>query len=252
VDAVAGARFQGKAQASSILFLGGSETFGDYVARPFTQRFARKSGLSVHNLGVFSAGWDTLARDPVVLKHARSAGLIVLQLMGPQYRSNPYFQVHPRRNDRFLAPAAPLRQLFPQVDFTRFSFVGHLMTSLQRQDVYAHRRLQRGLQQAWRHHISDLMRLYRTPLVFLWVDHGMDTGLGDRAAGLTKYRLAERGLGAVPLLRVPPDLFSDRPMFLHLDGAHGAITVISGAYHQRVADALLHWVPPLLSADRLH
>ncbi|MCG7573534.1 DUF6473 family protein [Phaeobacter sp. CNT1-3] len=233
----------------SVLFIGGSETFGGYVARPFVQRFAHQSGLETGNLGAFCAGWEALGRDPVVLKYARTAGLIVLQLMGPQYRTNPYFQVHPRRNDRFVAPYAPLRQLFPQVDFTRFSFVGHLMRSLQQQDVYAHRRLQRGLQQAWRQHIAGLARLYRTPFVFLWVDHGMDPGLGEAVAGLTQHRLAELDLTDVPLLQVQPDLLGQRPMFIRPEGQ---ITVISGAYHQKVADALAQWLPSVLADVRLN
>lgn len=245
-------RFRGPLQLPEqpyVLFLGGSETFGRCVARPFVQRFERRSGVPCLNLGAANAGWEALAHDPAVVARARRAMLNVIQLMGPQHRSNGFFQVHPRRNDRFLQGFAPLHDLFPQVDFSQFSFVGHMLDVLQRVDGYAHRRLQYGLQVEWAAHLRAMQRLYQKPIVFLWIDHGLDAGMGMANAGLSRRRLRELGLGQVPLLRVRPERGGASQMILRTSGGAGPAAAISAAYHTRIAEALCHWVPPLLATN---
>ena len=245
-------RFRGPLQLPArpyVLFLGGSETFGRCVARPFVQRFERRSGVPCLNLGAANAGWEALSHDPAVVARARRADLIVMQLMGAQHRSNGFFQVHPRRNDRFLQGFAPLRELFPQVDFSQFSFVGHMLDVLQRVDRFAHRRLQYGLQVEWVAHLRAMQRLYQRPIVFLWIDHGLDAGMGIANAGLSRRCLREHGLAEVPLLRVRPERGGASPMILHPSGGAGPAAAISAAYHTRIAEALCHWLPPLLVTD---
>ncbi|WP_133240331.1 DUF6473 family protein [Pararhodobacter oceanensis] len=44
--------------------------------------------------------------------------------------SNPFYSVHPRRNDRFIAARAPLKALFPEVEFGPLAFTGHALGTL--------------------------------------------------------------------------------------------------------------------------
>ena len=95
-----------------VCFVGGTETFGKFVSRPFPALVEDMTGLTSLNLGSANAGLDSFVQDPTVIAMARQARLVVLQLMGPQYLSNRFYTVHPRRNDRFLKANAPLRRLY--------------------------------------------------------------------------------------------------------------------------------------------
>jgi hypothetical protein len=186
-----------------------------------------------------------LARDPVILMRARQAQLVVLQLMGPHLRSNRFFQVHPRRNDRVVRVMKPLRDLYPQVDFSQVVFVGQMLADLRNQDAAAYRKLQHGLQSGWVQHLRRIQKLYQTPIAFLWIDHGMDPGMGMAQDGLTRRRLRELGLSDIALLRVRPAR-DGGAMFVHPLGDAVPRIALSEGYHGRIAEALRHWLPDVL------
>jgi hypothetical protein len=73
--------------------------------------------------------------------------------------------------------------------------------------------------------------------------------MGMANAGLSRRRLRELGLGQVPLLRVRPERGGASQMILRPSGGAGPAAAISAAYHTRIAEALCHWVPPLLATD---
>lgn len=72
-------------------------------------------------------GVDLHLGDPWLAERAANASGFVLLLPPLGNLSNPFYVVHPRRNDRFVAARAPLRALFPEVDFTPFAFTGHAL-----------------------------------------------------------------------------------------------------------------------------
>jgi hypothetical protein len=45
--------------------------------------------------------------------------------------ADAHYRVHPCRNDRFLRAHQPLRDLYPEVDFTKFNFTRHMMQRLE-------------------------------------------------------------------------------------------------------------------------
>ena len=51
--------------------------------------------------------------------------------IGPVTAPNRFYAVHPRRNDRFLRPSAKIEALFPEIDFTEFSFNRHMLSALE-------------------------------------------------------------------------------------------------------------------------
>lgn len=222
-----------------VLFLGGSETYGRCVRQPFPSLFSRLNGIEVLNLGLPNAGYDTIATDPDIVARARQARLIVLQLMGAHLMTNRFYRVHKRRNDRFLAALPSLKTLYPGVDFSQFSFVGHMLRRLQRADPDSFALLVAGLQQGWRQRLVQMQQLYRRPMVFLWLDHG----LGPTDVTLTEAAFTQAGIAGERLLRVGPAPLGR--MFLHPE-AGGPSVALAPGYHQRIALELAEWLPPLL------
>lgn len=222
-----------------VLFLGGSETYGRCVRQPFPSLFNRLNGIEVLNLGLPNAGYDTIATDPDVVARARQAKLIVLQLMGAHLMTNRFYRVHKRRNDRFLTALPSLKTLYPGVDFSQFSFVGHMLRRLQRADPDSFALLVAGLQQGWRQRLVQMQQLYRRPMVFLWLDHG----LGPTDVTLTEAAFTQAGIAGERLLRVGPAPLGR--MFLHPE-AGGPSVALAPGYHQRIALELAEWLPPLL------
>ncbi|WP_461472194.1 DUF6473 family protein [Pararhodobacter sp.] len=75
-------------------------------------------------------GVDLHLGDPALADAAALAKGFALVLPALGNLSNPYYRVHPRRNDRFVAPRAQLKALFPEVDFAPFTFTGHALATL--------------------------------------------------------------------------------------------------------------------------
>jgi len=148
--------------------LGSTETYGSFVDRPWPALLEADLGTPCVNLGLPNAGPDVLAGDPGLLRMAQDARAVVLQLPCAMNLSNPFYRVHPRRNDRFVASAPPLHNLFPEVDFTEFHFTRHLMRRLAAISPSRFARLRDGVQQAWIARISGLLRYLAPPVVLLW------------------------------------------------------------------------------------
>jgi hypothetical protein len=141
-----------------IAFLGGSETLGRDVAKPFPALLGVATGLPVANLAAPHAGPDYYLGHPALLKAAARAEIAVLQLPGADALSNPFYTVHSRRNDRFLAATPCLHALFPKVDLTDIHFTRHLHQALARADAVAHARVVHGLRQTWVLRMRALLR----------------------------------------------------------------------------------------------
>jgi len=75
-------------------------------------------------------GVDFHLSDPALTVAVAQAQSFALVLPPLGNLSNRYYSVHPRRNDRFLVARAPLKALFPEVDFAPLSFTGHALGTL--------------------------------------------------------------------------------------------------------------------------
>lgn len=179
--------------------LGGAATFGKGVARPWPQLLEAALGRPVVNFGAVGAGPDAFLRDDTVLAACGAAAVTVVQITGAAALSNPYYRVHPRRNDRFVQALPPLRALYPEVDFCEFSFVGHLLGALHRRDPLRFGRLATALQTAWVERMAGLLARLPGPAVLLWL--GTRTPADD----------APLGTGPGPLLVSRPMLATLRP-----------------------------------------
>jgi hypothetical protein len=149
--------------------LGGTETYGKFVAKPYPSVLADKTGRRVVNLGYMNAGPDVFLNDPETLAIAAAAEVAVVQLVGAANLSNRFYAVHPRRNDRFLAATPWLRALFPEVDFTDFHFTGHLVQTLHHVSPKRFALVATELRTVWLDRMRQLLRQLSGKVVLLWM-----------------------------------------------------------------------------------
>jgi hypothetical protein len=76
------------------------------------------------------AGPTTLTHATLEASRAAQAIGFVWLLPDPANFSGPWYRVHPRRSNRFVAPGDRLRGLFPEIDFTEFIDTGALLRRL--------------------------------------------------------------------------------------------------------------------------
>lgn len=88
---------------------------------------------------------------------AERAGFFILLLPPLGNLDNPFYRVHPRRNDRFLAPLAPLRALYPEIDFADFDFTGHMLGALAATCPARFAELRRGIAPVWLRGMTALL-----------------------------------------------------------------------------------------------
>jgi hypothetical protein len=140
-----------------VAMLGGSATLGKSVAQPFPALVAAATGLQVLNLGVLNAGPAVYLSDPGVLHLISRAEAAVVQVTGADTLSNPYYKVHARRNDRFIAATPALLALFPELDVTEIHFTRHLLQVLACTDADRFDVVVQALKSAWAARMQSLM-----------------------------------------------------------------------------------------------
>ena len=149
--------------------LGGTETFGKFVSQPYPDLLEGMTGMPCVNFGWPNAGVDVFAKDRALLDCAGRARLCVLQVPGALNMSNMFYRVHSRRNDRFLQATDALRALFPEVDFTEFSFTRHMIGRLQEVSADRLSHVRQELARVWTAGMSSLLREIGSPVVLLWL-----------------------------------------------------------------------------------
>jgi len=152
-----------------VAMLGGTTTFGKFVAVPYPALVEAATGHPVANLGGLSAGPDFYLADRSALEVAARARVAVLQITGAEAQSNRFYTVHNRRNDRFLAATPALCALFPEVDFTEIHFTRHLLLVLQRTDPVRFQTVVAALQATWVARMRQLLVHLPPRRVLLWL-----------------------------------------------------------------------------------
>lgn len=158
--------------------LGGSEVYGKAIAEPFVARLGRRTGKRMVNLGVMNAGLDVFVRDEALLAVAAGAETVVIQTLGAHGLSNRFYTVHPRRNDRFLRQSDKLAALYPDIDFSEFAFVRHLLVSLRNRCSVRFEEVATELRLAWIARMRQLTSAIPGRRILLDIRIGLDRGLG--------------------------------------------------------------------------
>ena len=155
--------------AGCVAVLGGSATLGKDVDRPFPCLVEQTCGIPVVNLGAPNAGPDYYLSDPAVLEAASRADVVVIQVPGAEALTNPFYSVHSRRNDRFVAATPALRALFPGLDVTDIHFTRHLLLALEQADSERFGLVVRTLKAAWLARMRDLLVRLPPRRILLWL-----------------------------------------------------------------------------------
>ncbi|MBF9027786.1 hypothetical protein LSUCC1028_09310 [Rhodobacterales bacterium LSUCC1028] len=188
-----------------LLCLGGSETFGKFVPQPYPDRLSAMLGRPVANMAAMNAGLELALGDGAIADAMSRAEAIVLQITGAHHLTNRFYQVHPRRNDRFLQPSDILRVIYREVDFTDFHFSRHMLEHLL---TYSEDRFQivvDELKMAWMARMRSLLNRAICPVHLLWIGHRppAETGycreLGSDPLFVTKGMLEEIAAQAASL-----------------------------------------------------
>ncbi|MGR3805250.1 DUF6473 family protein [Marinibacterium profundimaris] len=161
-----------------VAFLGGTETFGRCVPVPFPALVEQATGRTCVNLGQSNAGIDAFIGDPEVPRLLAGARLSVLQVPGATNMSNRFYRVHPRRNDRFLDASPILSSIYPDVDFTEFTFNRHMLQSLKALSDDRFRVVEDELRTAWSARVRLFLRGLSCPSVLLWIRVRTEDPLG--------------------------------------------------------------------------
>lgn len=157
------------AEGEYLAFLGDSETYGRFVEWPFPALVEQATGQVCLNLGAVNVGLDSYLHDPDLIALARAADAAVVQVMGAQNLTNRFYKVHPRRNDRFLAPTAELRAIFPEVDFTEINFNRHLLNALHRVSPERFKVVAQELKALWVARMQRLVEKIDQRALLLWL-----------------------------------------------------------------------------------
>lgn len=160
-----------------VAVLGGTETYGKYLAQPYAAMLETATQMPVVNLGCINAGLDVYLNEPDVLEVAAQAEVSVVQLVGAHNLTNRYYAVHPRRNDRFLHATPLLRSIYRDVDFTEFHFTRHMLTALQANSADRFQAVAEELRAAWVGRMRQVLTRLRGRTVLLWMaDHAPAAG----------------------------------------------------------------------------
>lgn len=152
-----------------LLCLGGTETFGRFIADPFPAQIGARLGRPVVNMGVPNAGLDVMLNDPAITQARARASAVVLQIPEAANMNNRFYTVHPRRNDRFIKATTLLRTIFPEVDFTEFHFTGHLLGHLAALSADRFALVRAELCTAWLARMRRMLTETTCPVHLLWL-----------------------------------------------------------------------------------
>ncbi|MBV0913186.1 DUF6473 family protein [Anianabacter salinae] len=164
-------------------YLGGTETYGRFVPRPFPALVEDALALRSVNLGCLNAGIDLYLRDESLLEIARKGAVTVIEVSGAHLNSNRFYAVHPRRNDRFLHASPLLQTIYPEIDYTEFHFTRHMLTRLREASEAKFFMVQQELQDAWIARMRTLIERVGGRVILLWMSrHAPDAAGQDLAA----------------------------------------------------------------------
>jgi hypothetical protein len=194
-----------KPMGNYIACAGGTETFGLGLARPYPALLERRTRRVCINLGVPHAGPGALLDDSALLEICAGAEQVVLQATGAAGLSNRFFTVHPRRNDRFLRASATLRALYPEIDFTDFCFVRHMLGALQGCGAVRFELVRAELRTAWSERMRLLIDRIGVPVTLVVMPTRVESGdLGDEPLFVSREMLDALRPKLRGIVRTPP------------------------------------------------
>ena len=158
-----------------IAVIGGSETFGKFVATPFPRLVQKRLQTTCVNWGTPGAGPGFFLKDPVLLEACSNASVCVIQVMQAEPLSNRMYSVFPRRNQRIRGVSEALKSLYPKTNFDQFKYVSGMLRHLREEDASTFKIVEAEMRAAWIARMLELIEDIHTKKVILWL-RSDDTG----------------------------------------------------------------------------
>lgn len=160
--------------------LGGAQTFGRYVARPYPSLLGEALDMTVANFGAASAGPGFFLRDSRVIEAASAAEVCVIQVMSARSLSNRLFKVQIGRNAQIEAVSKALESLFPHVDFETFTYAHNMLNQIADEDPEKFLEVETEMKAAWVARTRVLLEAIDTKRVLFWFSEREPEGGGSR------------------------------------------------------------------------
>lgn len=148
--------------------IGGAQTFGRYVERPYPSLLSGALNHQVANFGTANAGPGFFLRDSEVLEAASAAEVCVVQVMSARSLSNRLFKVKLARNAQIEAVSKALEDLFPHVDFETFTYAHNMLNQIAEDDPEKFLSVETELKTAWVARTRVLLQSIQTKRVLFW------------------------------------------------------------------------------------
>ncbi len=158
-----------------LAFIGGTETYGKFIEKPFPSLVEKAMRQTCVNFGCVNGGIDAFVNDATVMDICAEADLTVVQVMGANYLSNRFYTVHPRRNDRFLRASTVLQAIYPDVDFSEFSFTRHMLGALHTKSIERFDTVVNELRVAWMARMRNMLGQIGNKVILLWFSEDVMT-----------------------------------------------------------------------------
>ena len=158
-----------------LAFIGGTETYGKFLEKPFPSLVEKAMRQTCVNFGCVNGGIDAFVNDATVMDICAEADLTVVQVMGANYLSNRFYTVHPRRNDRFLRASTVLQAIYPDVDFSEFSFTRHMLGALHAKSIERFDTVVNELRVAWMARMRKMLGQIGNKVILLWFSEDVMT-----------------------------------------------------------------------------
>ncbi len=245
-----------KLEGKYVAVIGGSETYGKFVAEPFPVLAEERLQHKVVNFGFVNAGLDVFAHDTTIREACSRAKVTVIQLTGAQNMSNRFYAVHPRRNDRFLRASSLLKTIYRDIDFTEFNFTRHLLTALKTESAEKFAIVEHELQEAWTARMRMLIAGLESEVVLLWLsdrspdDCGTCTTEGADPLFVDRKMLkvvAPYASDLVEVVVTPEEIAAGQPGLVYGDLEEPAAREMLGTVaHEKAAEALVPVIARLM------
>lgn len=233
---------------SYVAVLGGTETYGRFVERPYPALLESLSGRRTVNFGYVNAGIDVFLQDETVMGLCAGADATIVQLLGAQNLTNRFYAVHPRRNDRLLSVSPLLNALYRDLDFAEINFTRHLLAALEDRSPDRFALVVAELKAAWLARMRKLLARVGGRKILLWIGEeapGDGTVLSARApdplfVSREMIETLRPFVSDVVVVVEDPDARAAGTAGMVFDPADAAIaaTTTNAAIHRQVAEAL--------------
>ncbi len=242
-----------KLDGRHLVAVGSTPTYGRFVHAPWPRLLEERIDRHVANLGYPNAGIDLVSRSSTLNEACAGAAACIVEVMGASNMSNRFYSVHPRHNDRFLMPSHELGRLYPEVDFTEFAFVRHMLGALEELSPERFRLVLAEMRDAWAARMRVFLGGLEGPAILLRISGGTERrpatgGLGDLPPAMIEALARDMGAVVVTAEEAPG---TSREELSYGDSERAAAgTQPAPPVHGLAAAAILAELPALLTQPR--